>query len=261
MGSIRVMLVDDNPVFVRATTQFLEAHEDMAVVGTARGGDEALEQVGELRPQVVLIDLAMPGLSGLATIPRMRHEVPDVGIIALTVMNSPGFREAALTAGADVFVPKASMRTDLLPAVRALAQAGQRATVGEACVPPDNGGSAPRRVLVMEDEADLRSLYARVLRAAGYEVHSAATIQETRDLLAEHRFDLLLCDVHMGDERATDLLRDWAATLALGGAQVVMVSGQSRYRDACAEMGADFFLEKPVSIGTLVALVNRLTAQ
>ena len=99
MEPISIMLVDDNPVFLRATTQFLEAHDGVIVIGTATQGDEALKQIENLRPHTVLIDLAMPGLSGLATIPRLRHLMPEVGIIALTVMNSEGFRQAALTAG------------------------------------------------------------------------------------------------------------------------------------------------------------------
>jgi DNA-binding response OmpR family regulator len=254
------MLVDDNPVFLRATTQFLEAHDDVVVVGTAGGGSEALEQVRELQPRIILIDLAMSDLSGLATIPRLRHVMPEVGIIALTVMNSEGFREAALTAGADVFIPKATMRTDLLPTVRSLAHADRERPLKRAGH-LSTEDSAPRRVLVMEDEVHLRRLYCKALRAAGYEVHPAATIQDAHALLVQIRFDILLCDISMGDDRGTDLLDEYAEALATSGAQVVMVSGHSHYRDMCAEIGADFFLEKPVSVGTLVSLVNRLTAQ
>ena len=57
------------------------------------------------------------------------------------------------------------------------------------------------------------------------------------------------------------LLREYAEVFATSGTQIVMVSGESHYRDVCEEMGADFFLEKPVAIGTLVGLVDRLTAR
>jgi len=262
MDTISVMLIDDNPVFLRATAQFLEAHDDVAVVGTADRGDKALAQIRDLQPRIVLVDLAMPDLSGLATIPRLRHLMPQMGIIALTVMDNEGFRQAALTAGADVFIPKATMRTDLLPAIRSLAQAERtRATEQADCRPPDDGPPTSRRILVMEDESSLRRLFSKVLRAAGYEVHSAATVQETRDLLSDTRFDVLLCDIHMGNDRGTDLLDEYADELAISGAQVIMVSGQPHYRHMCTEMGADFFLEKPVAVGSLVALVDRLTAR
>jgi CheY-like chemotaxis protein len=84
-------------------------------VGTAGNGNEALEKVESLRPQVILIDLAMPGLDGLHTIPRLRSILPDVGIIVLTVFDTNGYRQAALATGGDDFVPKAVLNTDLLP--------------------------------------------------------------------------------------------------------------------------------------------------
>jgi len=259
MKPISVMLVDDNPVFLRATTQFLEAHEDVVVVGTASRGDEALERIETLKPQTILIDLAMPGLSGLATIPRLKHIMPETNIIALTVMNSEGFQQAAMAAGADVFIPKATMRTHLLPAIRELAQ-GDRKRVSKTPSTTNVASTEPRRILIMEDDMHLRRLYSKALRMAGYKVHSAATIQEARALLADFRFDILLCDIQMGSDRGTDLLHEQIDDITTSGAQVIMVSGHSHYREACAEMGADFFLEKPISVGTLVTLVNRLTA-
>ncbi len=260
--TISVMLVDDSLTFLRATTQFLEVHDDVVIVGTANEGKEALVQVEGLQPQVILIDLAMPGLPGLETIPRLRSIMPNVGIIALTVMNTNSFRQAALAAGADIFIPKATMRTDLLPAIRRLVRTGRK-KVAEPAMPTlgENGQPVSRCILVMEDNAHLRRLFGKALRASGYQVHTAGTLQEARDVLAQVRFDVLLCDIHMGDDRGTDLLREHADTFATIGTQVVMVSGEAHYRDMCEEMGADFFLEKPVAVGTLVALVDRLTAR
>jgi len=261
MEPISVMLVDDNPTFLRAASQFLKAHEDVAVVGTVHRGEDALVRAQELQPRVILIDLAMPGLPGLEAIPRLRQLVPEAGVIALTVMNSNGFRQAALAAGAHAFVPKATMNTDLLPAIRRLARTGGVGGAEPVVSSPDKGEGAARRVLVMEDDASLLRLYCKALQAAGYEVHPAGTIQEARGLLVQVRFDVLLCDIHMGDDRGTDLLREHSAGLFTSGTQVVVVSGQPQYRDVCEEMGADFFLEKPVAVGTLVTLVDRLTAR
>ena len=114
---------------------------------------------------------------------------------------------------------------------------------------------------VIEDDYHLRRLYSRALKKAGYEVEGAGTIQEARDVLNQVRFDLLLCDIQMGDGYGTDLVDEYSAQLYTTGAQVVMVSGQSRYREKCNEMGVDFFLEKPVAVDNLVKLVDRLTAR
>jgi DNA-binding NarL/FixJ family response regulator len=93
-------------------------------VGAAGGGEEALALAQDLEPHIVLIDLAMPGLSGLETIPHLRAMLPEVGIIALTMLDTNSYWQAALAAGANDFVPKASLDTDLLPAIRRVAQAG-----------------------------------------------------------------------------------------------------------------------------------------
>jgi DNA-binding NarL/FixJ family response regulator len=125
MAPISVLLVDDNPTFLRILGDFLGEEEDILVVGMARSGEEALVKAKELRPQVVLLDLAMPGLNGFNTIPRLRSMMPDVGIIALTVLDANGYREAALTAGADDFVAKANLNTHLVPAIRRVVESGR----------------------------------------------------------------------------------------------------------------------------------------
>jgi DNA-binding NarL/FixJ family response regulator len=136
MAPISVLLVDDNPTFLRILRRFLGEEEGLLVVGTASSGEEALAIAQGQQPQVILLDLAMPGLGGLNTIPRLRSKMPDVSIIALTVLDSSGYREAALAAGADDFVAKADLSTDLVPAIHRLSQ-GRRSFKG-APPPPAN---------------------------------------------------------------------------------------------------------------------------
>lgn len=123
MKSISVFLVDDNPTFLRAATRFLQKHEEIVVVGQAGVGDGALAEAQALQPQVILIALGMPGLPCLEIIARLRETLPDVGIIALTLLDTKGYEEAVLAAGADALLPKVTLSTDLLPAMRRVMRA------------------------------------------------------------------------------------------------------------------------------------------
>jgi len=123
---ISVLLVDDNLTFLRIATRFLDAYDDVTVVGAVTDGEQALTQVQELKPDVVLIDTAMPDLvGGLDFLSRLRAVLPSVGIIALTLIGTDGYQQAALDAGADEVVPKAAMGTDLLAAIRRVRRAGE----------------------------------------------------------------------------------------------------------------------------------------
>ena len=115
----RVLLVDDNEAFRRTATEFLQRQHELIVVGAICGGEEALAQVQDLQPQVILIGLDRPGLE---TIFPLRKVLPGVGIIALTLIGTDGYRQAALEAGVDGFVPKAAMGSDLLSAIRGIGQ-------------------------------------------------------------------------------------------------------------------------------------------
>jgi DNA-binding NarL/FixJ family response regulator len=127
MNPVSVLLVDDNPLFLRIATQFLQQYGDVVVLGVADGGKECLLQAKRLQPQVVLLDLSMPDLPGLEVIPRLRAAQPQVGIIVLTMLDTNGYRQAALAAGADDFISKANMADDLLPAIQRVAQASRPA--------------------------------------------------------------------------------------------------------------------------------------
>jgi two-component system response regulator NreC len=122
MSTISVLLVDDNPIFLHCAKRFLQKRQDVTVVGTVSGGKWAVDLVQNLRPDVALIDLSMPDLPGLELIPQLRAALPEIGIIALTLFDTDDYREAALAAGADGFVSKNTMNTDLMPAIQRVAQ-------------------------------------------------------------------------------------------------------------------------------------------
>lgn len=123
---ISVLLVDENLTFLRIVMRFLGACDDIVVVGTVSEGEEALARARELEPDVVLVDTAMSSLrGGLKFISHLRAMLPHIGIIVLALIGTDGYRQAALEAGADDFVPKAAMGADLLSAIRQVKRTSQ----------------------------------------------------------------------------------------------------------------------------------------
>jgi DNA-binding NarL/FixJ family response regulator len=123
MPPISLLLVDDNPRFLRILSRFLHTRypADVVVMDVARSGIEALARAQIVRPQLVLLDLAMPDMPGWEVIPRLRKELPEVGIIVLTLLDPSGYREMTLKAEADEFVSKSALVTELMPAIRRVA--------------------------------------------------------------------------------------------------------------------------------------------
>jgi DNA-binding response OmpR family regulator len=114
--------------------------------------------------------------------------------------------------------------------------------------------------MVLEDDPYLRRLMEKVFRNGGLEIHPAGTIMAAKELLTSNRFDALIADIHVPDGKGTDLVREFRDKLSGDGTVVVMVTGEARYRYLEEELGIDLYLEKPVAVQDLVALVNRLTS-
>jgi DNA-binding NarL/FixJ family response regulator len=117
---VSVMLVDDDPFFLRIAKIFLESYfgTEIDVVGTANCGEDCLSKVQILSPEVILMDLDMPGLGGLGTIPLVHILFPETRIIALSLKEDETHRGMVTAAGGDALVSKATMRNDLVPAIR-----------------------------------------------------------------------------------------------------------------------------------------------
>ena len=119
---IRVVLVDDHPVARHGLQSFLKAFEDLEVVGEAASGEEVLQKIEEWMPDVVVMDLLMPGgLSGIETIKQVRALLPHTRIVALTSSTDDALVGAALRAGAIGYIRKDGSLEVLLSSVRAAA--------------------------------------------------------------------------------------------------------------------------------------------
>ncbi len=124
MDSIRVLLVDDHALFRRGIASVLENHGGIELVGEAVNGYQAIEKMRELNPQVILMDLMMPGLSGLEAIEAIHVEAPEINILALTVSENKADLLSAMKFGAKGYVLKDVEPDDLIQAVLHISRGG-----------------------------------------------------------------------------------------------------------------------------------------
>ncbi len=117
-SAIRILVVDDHPVLRAGVTAMLGNHDDMAVVGEASDGAEALAQFRALRPDVVVMDLQMPGMNGVDATTAIRSEAPSAKILVLTTYAGDVQAVRALRAGATGYLLKNSLRAQMVDAIR-----------------------------------------------------------------------------------------------------------------------------------------------
>ncbi|GAA3429199.1 response regulator [Streptosporangium sandarakinum] len=132
---IRVLLAEDQAMVRGALVSLLGLEPDIEVVGEAASGPEAVAVAREVRPDVALLDIEMPGGDGITAAAMIREEVPDCKIVILTTFGRPGYLRRAMEAGAVAFLVKDRPASELAAAVR-------RVRRGERVIDPDLAAAA-----------------------------------------------------------------------------------------------------------------------
>ena len=117
---IRLVVADDHPVVRAGLRKLLEAHDNMEIVGEAVDGSAALRCAGELRPDIVIMDITMGETNGLAATRRIRRRFPETKVLVLTMHDDEEYVRQALEAGATGYVLKSAVDTELVVAIRAV---------------------------------------------------------------------------------------------------------------------------------------------
>ena len=115
--ALRILLVDDHPLVRNGLRALLASVPDMTVVGEASNGEEAIAQAAELQPDIILMDLHMPGLNGIEATRRIVQVHPHIGILVLTMLEDDASVFAAMRAGARGYLLKGADQADVLRAI------------------------------------------------------------------------------------------------------------------------------------------------
>jgi DNA-binding NarL/FixJ family response regulator len=164
---IRVYLVDDHALFTEGLRELLTFHDDIEVVGTSDTGDRALTDIAQLLPDVVLMDLRMPGLDGIATTRRLTTHHPDIAVLVLTMSEDDSSVFAALRAGARGYLLKGARQDELVASIRAVAR-GEAVFGARVADQVLQYFSAPRPVQVALPELTIRERQVLALLAADH---------------------------------------------------------------------------------------------
>ncbi len=154
--SIRILIADDHPVVRAGLSGMLSGEPDFEVVGEAENGKEAVALTGELRPDVVLMDLRMPEMDGVSAIERIKAEYPEVQILVLTTYESDADILRAIETGATGYLLKDTPREELFGAIRVVAEGksplapGVAARLMQRMRGSDEEGLSTREIEVLE---------------------------------------------------------------------------------------------------------------
>jgi DNA-binding NarL/FixJ family response regulator len=122
---MHILFIAGNLAFRPVVTRFLGECDELSLVDIIPASEKVLAQAQDLQPQVILLDLDTSDQTGLETIYNLRALLPEVGIIALSLLDAERYRQAVLAAGANDLVLKSNLGTELLPAIRRAAQDGR----------------------------------------------------------------------------------------------------------------------------------------
>ncbi|OGK82119.1 MAG: hypothetical protein A2X52_06300 [Candidatus Rokubacteria bacterium GWC2_70_16] len=162
MAKIRILLADDHAVLRAGLRALIHSQPGMEVVAEAADGPEAIRQAGETLPELALLDLSMPGMSGIAAIQQVREASPGTRVLVLTVHDDATYARAALDAGAAGSVTKDMEGPELLAAIRAVAR-GRTFVAHALAAGPSGAAAAGERAAerLSERERQVLELVAR----------------------------------------------------------------------------------------------------
>lgn len=273
----RILLVEDEPYLQQTLVQALNlALNGNAEIQVCNTPESALSLTKIREYDMVITEHSLPRISGADLISKIRMDHPDLPAILLSNYSSETMSSNTLNM-VDGFITKPFELTKLFRLVQnilSISSAEDR-TTAQISSNGSNSSTAPNshaqngnrenktdkghKILIVEDDTGLLFIYRKTLTKAGYDIDLASNITEAKSYLDNDTYAIMICDIQLGKERGTDLVEQYGEELAEKGTQIIMVSSFGQYRHITDDLGVEFFLEKPISLSTLLTMIERLT--
>ena len=250
---MRVLIVDDDPVFLQSAARLLAPEAGFTVVGRAHNGAEALEQAERLCPDLVLMNVEMPGMDGLEATRRLKALPMAPKVLLVSIYDSEARRADALSAGADGYIGKWEFPWRLTGAMWMAMEASEsrRGAADTERTP---------RVLIVDDQPAVASLLADMLATTGYVVETASSARAALKRIEAESFDAILTDARMPEMDGPTFYAELVRRRPALARSVGLITGDRMSTDI-----ADFLartglpsLGKPFTAAELHEVVRRL---
>lgn len=257
MKRLKILLVEDDKSLCLTLAQALRlGSEGRFEVETVDSAERALPLLKQKKYDGVICDYCLPGEDGLSVIAKLKQISPSTQTILMTGFGSDEVEQQAdeISGG---YLTKPFNMQDLLVMVQQVMD-DPSGLAGHSYEYNHLDRRESSRILVIEDDSGLRQIYTKALRKSRYLVDEAASIEAARKLLSQRSYGILICNIRMGRERGTDLLKELREKLDHNGTQIILCASYGQYPTQTEEMGVNYYLDSPISLGTLLPLVSRL---
>ncbi len=237
---MRLLLVDDNKEFLDVAERFLSADPQIEVVGRAHSGAEAIDSVSRLKPDLVLMDIAMPDMNGLEATRKIKEQPDPPLVVILTLYDNPEYRDVAEEIRADGFLSKSEFGTQLLPLIHEL-----RVRLSPQ---PSSKEKPMKHILIVDDSNTMRRMVLASLQGIPHvQFSEARNGLDAIEKMALDPVDLMTLDLNMPDMHGLEVLRFLRSHQKYRDIPVVVLTtrGDEESRKACLSAGVSLYITKP----------------
>lgn len=247
MIKIRTLVVDDSLEFIKVVERYLSRSQQIELVDTALSGEEALLKAQAEKPDLILMDLIMPGINGVEAARRIKEALPQTTVMLLTLYDMEEYRTEAILAGADDLFHKSQLSDEWVDSIVEKMMAKLKKV----------------NILVVDDSPTIRRMVIAALRPLGAEFGEASSGLEALEQLSLNQYDAMTLDLNMPDMHGIEVLNFLRGSERFRKIPIVVLTtrGDEDSREIALAGGANQYVTKPFRPDDLARVVKGLLNQ